>query len=145
MADSYSGIPSNQRVWRIEQAPDPGDVRRVDLVKARAYVRRGDEGPIQVETFDYDGNRILSLSHGVLTANMAAPLYKLHTHYGKLGGLYAGGERSPFKYPLLLTRPGATFSPAAAGPFGELLTGVHPHHPEIHQNAWHLGLPFTAA
>ncbi|MGE0878591.1 MAG: hypothetical protein AB7L13_17925 [Acidimicrobiia bacterium] len=43
---------------RIEQAPDPGDVRRVDLVKARAYVRRGDEGPIQVETFDYDGNRI---------------------------------------------------------------------------------------
>ncbi len=101
--------------------------------------------PANPRLFDYDGNRILSLSHGVLTANMAAPLYKLHTHYGKLGGLYAGGERSPFKYPLLLTRPGATFSPAAAGPFGELLTGVHPHHPEIHQNAWHLGLPFTAA
>ena len=101
--------------------------------------------PANPRLFDYDGNRILSLSHGVLTANMAAPLYKLHTHYGKLGGLYAGGERSPFKYPLLLTRPGATFSPAAAGPFGELLTGVHPHHPEIRQNAWHLGLPFTVA
>jgi CRISPR-associated protein Csm4 len=101
--------------------------------------------PANPRLFDYDGNRILSLSHGVLTANMVAPLYKLHTHYGKLGGLYAGGERSPFKYPLLLTRPGATFSPAAAGPFGALLTGVHPHHPEIRQNAWHLGLPFTAA
>ncbi len=94
--------------------------------------------------FAHDGNRLLSLSHGVLTPNMAAPFYKLHTHYGKLGGLYAGGERSPFKYPLLLTRPGATFSPADAGPFGALLAGVHPHHPEIHQNAWHLCLPFTA-
>lgn len=94
--------------------------------------------------FAHDGNRQLSLSHGVVTTNMAAPFYKLHTHYGKLGGLYAGGERSPFKHPLLLTRPGATFSPADAGPFGSLLAGVHPHHPEICQNAWHLSLPFTA-
>ncbi|HRY15555.1 MAG TPA: hypothetical protein P5330_06750 [Candidatus Competibacteraceae bacterium] len=94
---------------------------------------------------DHDGNRLLSLSHGVLTPNMAAPFYKLHTHYGKLGGLYAGGERSPFKHPLLLTRPGATFSPADAGPFGTLLAGTHPHHPEIRQNAWHFSLPFTAA
>jgi CRISPR-associated protein Csm4 len=94
--------------------------------------------------FAHDGNRRLSLSHGVVTINMAAPFYKLHTHYGKLGGLFAGGGRSPFKYPLLLTRPGATFSPADAGPFGALLAGVHPHHPEIRQNAWHLCLPFTA-
>lgn len=101
--------------------------------------------PADPRLFDHDGNRRLSLSHGVLTANMAAPFYKLHTHYGKLGGLYAGGERSPFKHPLLLTRPGATFSPADAGPFGSLLASVHPHHPEIHQNAWHLCLPFTAA
>lgn len=101
--------------------------------------------PADPRLFDHDGNRRLSLSHGVLTANMAAPFYRLHTHYGKLGGLYAGGERSPFKYPLLLTRPGATFSPADAGPFGTLLAGTHPHHPEIRQNAWHLCLPFTAA
>jgi CRISPR-associated protein Csm4 len=101
--------------------------------------------PADPRLFARDGNRLLSLSHGVLTANMAAPFYKLHTHYGKLGGLYAGGERSPFKHPLLLTRPGATFSPADAGPFGSLLAGVHPHHPEIRQNAWHLCLPFTAA
>ncbi len=101
--------------------------------------------PADPRLFDHDGNRRLSLSHGVLTANMAAPFYKLHTHYGKLGGLHAGGERSPFKHPLLLTRPGATFSPADAGPFGTLLAGTHPHHPEIRQNAWHLSLPFTAA
>ena len=101
--------------------------------------------PADARLFAHDGNRLLSLSHGVLTPNMAAPFYKLHTHYGKLGGLYAGGERSPFKHPLLLTRPGATFSPADAGPFGSLLDGVHPHHPEIRQNAWHLCLPFTAA
>lgn len=93
--------------------------------------------------FAHDGNCRLSLSHGVITSNMAAPFYKLHTHYGKLGGLYAGGERSPFKHPLLLARPGATFSPADAGPFGTLLDGVHPHHPEIRQNAWHFCLPFT--
>jgi CRISPR-associated protein Csm4 len=101
--------------------------------------------PADPHLFDHDGNRFLSLSHGVLTPNMAASFYKLHTHYGKLGGLYAGGERSPFKHPLLLTRPGATFSPADGGPFGALLAGVHPHHPEICQNAWHLSLPFTAA
>ncbi len=96
------------------------------------------------QLFTHDGNRLLSLSHGVLSENMAVPFYKLHTHYGKLGGFYAGGERSPFKYPLLLTRPGATFSPVDAGPFGALLSGVHPHHAEICQNAWHLCLPFTA-
>ncbi len=100
--------------------------------------------PADPRLFDHDGNRLLSLSHGVLTPNMAVPFYKLHTHYGKLGGLYAGGERSPFKHPLLLTRPGATFSPADAGPFGSLLAGMHPDHPEIRQDAWHLCLPFTA-
>lgn len=48
--------------------------------------------PADPRLFAHDGNRRLSLSHGVLTANMAAPFYKLHTHYGKLGGLYASGS-----------------------------------------------------
>ncbi len=100
--------------------------------------------PIDSRLIAHDGNRQLSLSHGTITANMAVPFYKLHTHYGKLGGLYAGGERSPFKRPLLLARPGATFSPADAGPFGALLANVHPDHREIYQNAWHFCLPFTA-
>lgn len=93
--------------------------------------------------FDYYGNRLVSLSHGVISANMAACRYKLHTHYGKLGGLFAGGARSPFKYPLSLTRPGMTFSPKDDGPYGEWLAGVHPHHPEIGQHAFHLCLGYT--
>ncbi len=93
--------------------------------------------------FAHTGNRLLSLSHGTLSANMAAPRYKLHTHYGKLGGLYAGGARAPFKYPLTLTRPGMTFSPADDGPYGELLESVHPHHAEIRHHAFHLCLPYT--
>jgi hypothetical protein len=34
---------------------------------------------------------------------------------------------------------------AATGPYGALLRGVHPHHPEIVHNAWHLCVPFAAA
>lgn len=93
--------------------------------------------------FAYQGNRLLSLSHGTLTANMAAPRYQRHTHFGKVGGLYGGGVMSPFKYPLGLLRPGATFSPTDDGPYGELLTGVHPDDSTICQHAWHLCLPFT--
>ncbi len=99
--------------------------------------------PADQRLFAHDGNRLLSLSHGTLSANMAAPRYKLHTHYGKLGGLYAGGARSPFKYPLTLTRPGMAFSPADDGPYGELLEAVHPHHAEIRHHAFHLCLPYT--
>jgi CRISPR-associated protein Csm4 len=100
--------------------------------------------PADRRLFDADGNRLLSLSHGLLSANMATPYYRLHTHYGKLSGLYAGSARSPFKHPLLLIPPGATFAPQDPGPFGALLRNVHPHHPEICHNAWHLCLPFPA-
>lgn len=93
--------------------------------------------------FQYTGNRLLSLSHGSLTSNMRAPRYKLHVHYGKLGGLFAGGVRSPFKRPLLLLKPGATFEPVGEEPFGEWLGDVHPDHPEIGHHAWHLCLPYT--
>jgi CRISPR-associated protein Csm4 len=96
------------------------------------------------DLFDYTGNRLLSLSHGMVSTNMAETFYRLHTHYGKLGGLYAGSAY-PFKYPLLLARPGATFRPLDRGPFGKLLSGIHPRHPQICHNAWHLCLPFTAA
>lgn len=92
--------------------------------------------------FEGEGNRRMSLSHGALTANMGDARYKLHTHYGKLGALFAAGE-SPFKYPLTLARPGATFAPRDDGPFGELLGDVHKDRPEIVHNAWHLAVPYT--
>ncbi len=93
--------------------------------------------------FEAGGRRRMSLSHGSLTPNMARPRYRLEPHFGKLGPLAAaeaGGN--PFKYPLVLLRPGATFEPADAGPFGELLREVHPAASFARHNAWHLAVPY---
>lgn len=92
---------------------------------------------------DHAGDRMVSLSHGCLSANMAEPRYKLFTHFGKVA---AGVPTTvPWKYPLLLARPGATFAPADTGPFGAWLTGVHQDRPEVGHNAWHLAIPYTEA
>jgi CRISPR-associated protein Csm4 len=104
-----------------------------------AQLERADGG-----LFRYPGQRFLSLSHGVISPNMVDPLYRLHTHYGKLSNFAVSGASSPFKYPLLLTRAGATFSATDSGPFGALLAGVHPQQLQIRHNAWHLCLPFSA-
>jgi CRISPR-associated protein Csm4 len=95
--------------------------------------------------FSGTGNRAISLSHGILSRNMAEPRYRQHVHYGKLGGDYAKGEFSPFKYPILMAKPGATFAPLDGGLFGDLLVGVH-HDPalaHVRHHAFHLALPFT--
>lgn len=98
------------------------------------------------ELFGEKGARRMSLSHGSLTANMAEPRYKLHVHFGKVGGGY-GITSSPFKYPLTLLRPGATFRPSGAGlcGYGELLRDVHPEKPWIVHHARHLTVGFTEA
>jgi CRISPR-associated protein Csm4 len=93
--------------------------------------------------FDGKGTRAMSLSHGSLTANMVRPRYQLETHYGRLGGVYASSS-SPFKFPLLLLKPGSTFD-AGPGPFGELLHEVHPSMPAVRHNAWHLFVTFQEA
>jgi len=101
--------------------------------------------------FEHRGNRLMSLSHGSLTGNMHEPRYRLATHYGKLGGERAvtgkqvDGETmlAPFKYPLSLLKPGATFAPGGEGPFGELLRGVHNIYKDVVHNAWHLTIPYT--
>lgn len=90
--------------------------------------------------FDAGLPRAMSLSHGSLTRNMTGARYQVETHYGRLGGVYASSS-APFKYPLLLLKPGATFN-AGPGPFGELLSGVHPSRLEVRHNAWHLYLTF---
>jgi CRISPR-associated protein Csm4 len=91
------------------------------------------------------GDHRLSLSHGFLTPNMSEPRYKLFTLFGKLGaGMVAEGV-SPWKMPLLLTRPGCTFRAEGPGPFGAWLTGVHPERPEIGHNGFHLAIPFSCA
>lgn len=101
----------------------------------------------ETELFAFSGNRAVSLSHGTLTPGMKAPRYRLHVHHGKLGGHFAVGAYSPFKYPILMVKPGATFTPVGEGPFGELLSKVH-HDPTlsgIRHHALHLPLCFTEA
>ena len=79
--------------------------------------------------------RLLSLSHGSVEHDMAALRCKLVAHYGKAGPAVGGGV-SPFKKPLMLTAPGATFSGEAGIRYGALLRNVHPDRPEIVHNAF---------
>lgn len=92
---------------------------------------------------DHEGCRRMSLSHGAVTANMSAPRYRLYTHYGKLGASALAEGAIAWKHPILLTRPGATFAAADAGPFGAWLTHVHQERPEVGHNAFHVAIPFT--
>lgn len=95
--------------------------------------------------FASTGNRAMSLSHGVLSRNMTDACFKQHVHFGKLGGDYAKGRYSPFKYPILMARPGATFTPSGNGPFGALLRGIHHDEDlsELRHHALHLPLRFS--
>lgn len=111
-------------------------------------------GHFRVEAVEVDpegldqhrGERRLSLSRGTITGRMTTPRYRLETHYGKLGGQLGRTEHRPWKRPLVLTRPGATFTPADEdGPCGDLLTGVHADREEVRHNALHLAIPFTEA
>lgn len=103
------------------------------------------DDPIEIEPdasglFEDGFPRLMSLSHGSLSANMRNPRYRLEPLLGRVGGALSASS-SPFKHPLVLARPGATFD-AAAGPFGGLLLNVHPSMPWIRQNAWHLTIGF---
>lgn len=99
----------------------------------------------ETSLFGHVGNRAMSLSHGVVSQNMHQVRYRQHVHFGKLGGLYTKGGFSPFKYPLLMMCPGATFTPADQGPFGSLLDGVHHDSAlaSVRHHALHLPLAFT--
>ncbi len=90
-----------------------------------------------------DGNRLMSLSHGVLTENMDDPRYRLETHFGKLGVGMLHRTAVPWKRPILLARPGCTFQPRDAGPYGAWLVGkVHQKLSEAGHNAFHLAIPY---
>jgi CRISPR-associated protein Csm4 len=103
------------------------------------------------ELFDHPGNRYLSLSHGCWTEELEAPRYKLATHFGKLAIEAAMACGRPWKRPILLMKPGATFAARGDGPFGKWLEGiVHSEVPEIlgytpGQHAFHLPVPYTEA
>lgn len=91
----------------------------------------------------HGGNRWMSLSHGCLDRAMVEPRYERFTHFGKVGATMAARTGRPFKRPVLLMRPGATFG--GTGPFGRLLDGVHQDEPKVRHDAQHLAIPFTEA
>ena len=97
--------------------------------------------------FAASGDRAMSLSHGVVTDRMKYPRYKLHTHFGKLGGHRVNDAAGPYKYPVLMARPGTTYTPEGDGPYGRLLGGeaepVHRRLIDVHHHALHLPLFFT--
>jgi CRISPR-associated protein Csm4 len=151
---SFSSAGSRYQLFL--QAPNPCKDRLRDLlafVGASGFGANASTGnghlDFQIDEesvlFSGGGTRAMSLSHGILTGNMKNPRYKQHVHFGKLGGDYAKGGFSPFKYPVLMMQPGATFDPLDAGPFGALLDRVH-HDPaldRIRHHAFHLPLQFT--
>jgi CRISPR-associated protein Csm4 len=96
------------------------------------------------EMLEGEWPRRMSLSHGTLTENMEEPYYRLETHYGRLGSLWATGG-DPFKFPLTLLAPGATFRPRDRGPYGELLGDVHPRNRQVRHNGWHLTVGYREA
>ncbi len=94
------------------------------------------------------GDRLLSLSHGCWTEALQAPRYKLATHFGKLAIEAAMACGRPWKRPLLLMRPGATFAASGRGPLGAWLEGItHSDVPGIlgyapGHHAFHLTVPY---
>lgn len=90
--------------------------------------------------------RLLSLSHGSAEPDMDDLRCRLETHYGKTGpDVAVGNGASPFKKPLLLTQPGATFKGTVGRRYGALIRSVHPDRPEIVHNAFHVAIPFAEA
>jgi CRISPR-associated protein Csm4 len=115
-----------------------------DATLGRGQFKLVDVTP-ELQLASYTGNRWVSWSRGCASPGMEEPRYRLYTHYGKLGGVWASSEK-PFKYPITLWKPGGTFgAPLRAAPFGRLLRGIHPDRPEIVQAAWHFAVPFTEA
>lgn len=89
--------------------------------------------------------RLISLSRGS-AEDLRDLRCKLVAHYGKAGPQIAvGAGASPFKKPLLLTTPGATFAGDPAARHGAMLAGVHPERPEIVHNARHVVVAYREA
>lgn len=95
-------------------------------------------------TLPGDGARHVSLSRGVLTpVTMRDALWRAEPHFGRAGPQISLTGHSPFKRPVLLTRPGASFR--REGVAGRWLTGLHPTRPEIGLNGFHVAIPFREA
>jgi CRISPR-associated protein Csm4 len=151
--------------WGLEPDRDlyvEAEGREADQIEAllrsvgsRGFGRKAGlgRGLFQVVSIDRDTEleggpqgRLMTLSRGAVTPEMGDVRARLAPHFGKAGPQVAvGGGASPFKRPLLLTEPGATFIPGKSGRHGAWLTGVHPTRPEIGHNAFHVAVGFREA
>jgi CRISPR-associated protein Csm4 len=153
--DEFWPDPRSEHAWDIYVRSDLASAELLDIFETMGRHGFGRDATLGRGRFDvvdlveqpdlaqHRGNRWVSWSRGCAGGGTGAPRYRLYTHYGKLGGLWAAGP-SPFKYPVTLWKPGATFAGEQnAGPFGRLLRGVHPSRPEVIHNAWHFAIPYT--
>ena len=92
------------------------------------------------------GQRLMSLSRGVLTPEtMHNALWQIVPHFGRTGPQLSLTGISAFKRPVLLTRPGTSFSKGKSGAFGKILKNIHPDRKEIVLNGLHIAIPFSEA
>lgn len=135
-----TNMPADRLRSLFEHVGDYGYGRDTTTGRGHFTVESIESAP--AELFNAPGSRLMSLSHGTLTPNMLQPRYKLHVHYGRLGRELATLE-NPFKFPIVLLKPGANFVPEDSGPYGRLLEDVSPQFKSAVHNAWHLTVPFS--
>jgi CRISPR-associated protein Csm4 len=150
-ADLYvrSALPAKQVEALLAEVGETGFGRDAGLGRGRFKVEGSeaagwlDEAPAAA-----GARRHLSLSQGVVTANMRSARWQRFGLFGKLGREMTAEGKRPWKLPLLLAEAGATFAADDPGPFGAWITGLHqdddPADP-IGHNAFHLAIPYTEA
>lgn len=150
-ADLYvrSSLPTREVDALIAHVGATGFGRDASTGRGR-FTLEGSEGAGWLDEAPGAGGvgRMLSLSQGVVTANMGDARWQRFVLFGKLGREMAAEGKRPWKLPLVLAEAGATFAPQDRGPFGAWLTGIHqdeePADP-IGHNAFHLAIPYTEA
>lgn len=81
------------------------------------------------------GSRRMSLSHGSWSDNMADGRWKLWTHFGKVGADVTARGGRPWKRPVVLLRPGATWRPTDDRPAGAWIADG------LYQDSAKVGIP----
>jgi CRISPR-associated protein Csm4 len=150
-ADLYirSALPTTEVEALLAEVGETGFGRDAALGRGR-FRLEGSEAMAWLDQAPAAGGvrRHLSLSQGVVTANMRSARWQRFVLFGKLGREMTAESKRPWKLPLLLAEAGATFAADDPGPFGAWITGLHqdddPADP-IGHNAFHLAIPYTEA
>ncbi|WP_439578185.1 hypothetical protein [Elioraea sp.] len=151
-ADVYieSVLPATQIETLLVHVGELGFGRHAAFGRGRFRVEGWEDAAWLAEMPAAGGaGRMLSLSQGVITPNMAEARWRRYVLFGKVGREMMVEGKRPWKLPIVLAEAGATFAPAGSGPFGAWVTGVHQDDtgddPRIGHNAFHLAIPYTEA